>query len=666
MPEIKVLDSSIYNKISAGEVVERPASVVKELIENSIDAGAKNITIEIKDGGCEEIIITDDGCGIENQSVKTAFLSHATSKIKEVEDLEAILTLGFRGEALASIAAVAHVEMVTKTESDDVATKILIEGGEVKEFDRCSAPSGTKINVSHLFYNVPARKKFLKKSKLEEHDVTSVVQKLILANPNISFRYIADGKQMFYSTGKSLEDAIMAVYGLNTLENVLKIEGKVPDKHIYGYIGKPSFTKSNRTYQTLIVNNRIVNNMNVSIAVLKGYETHLMKGQFPFFVLFLDVDPEKVDVNVHPTKLEVRFEDNSLIFSFVYKSVSKTIMANQELYSLDTLKTPFKKTGTITTDNFQNRSIFDRINEELNIAPPNKNYFDEYEKNTNANHHPVTVTEEEIDDKKYLVKNYKIDVYSKTDNTIVDTKDVKIKHELPNPSDRPLYHAFGIDDNIKNFQVQSGFYIHKLKDDSNQYDRMLAGGYKIAGKLFNTYLFIEHFDEVIIIDQHAAHERLLYDELLDYYSSRNRAYQPLVIPYILDVNAEEKAFIDKNLDQFINLGFIIEEFGSNAFKISQVPLIFNGNFNAKAYFDDVLASIDKEFKALDSLHFNEYLMQKACKAAVKAGNDLSENEISHLIFEMKKNNTELFCPHGRPIAVKISKKDIEKWFKRVL
>ena len=277
MAKINVLDSSIYNKISAGEVVERPASVIKELTENSIDAGAKNITIEIRNGGIDEMIITDDGCGIENESVKNAFLPHATSKISNVEDLEAILTLGFRGEALASIASVSQVQMITKTEFEELATKIEIEGGEIKIFENCSAPVGTKVSVKNLFYNVPARKKFLKKPKQEEREITSIVQKLILSNPNVSIRYIVDDKQIYYSTGKNLEDAIFSIYGISTLQNLLKFDDKREEMHIYGYIGKPSFTKANRTYQTLVVNNRCVQNTNIAVAVNKGFETHLMK-----------------------------------------------------------------------------------------------------------------------------------------------------------------------------------------------------------------------------------------------------------------------------------------------------------------------------------------------------------------------------------------------------
>ena len=704
MAEIKVLDSSIYNKISAGEVVERPASVIKELTENSVDAGAKNITIEIINGGIDEMTIIDDGCGIENDFVKTAFLPHATSKIKTAEDLSNINTLGFRGEALASIASVSQIEMLTKVENDDLATFIALDGGQVTTFERCSAPMGTRFSVKNLFYNVPARKKFLKKPKQEEHEITSVVQRLILSNPFVSIRYVVDGKQIYYSTGKNLEDAIFAVYGISTLQNLLKFDDKRNDMHLYGYIGKPSFTKSNRTYQTLIVNNRCVQNSNISVAVNKGFETHLMKGQFPFFVMFLDINPEKIDVNVHPTKMEVRFDDNSAIFSFVYRTVSNTILSNQDLYTIDMIDKPINSLSNEPLEKTEQQDVFKKFDNIFKTDVEQKQVKTEYS-NTNDFQttkitNPININNDEIiNSLNNFVKNDSQDL-SMDENCIV-----KNLEEQPflneNKSNQPInlnYNSYDLeifsdkDDELvssaniiftetdalsalcnqnlnanTNFkQDLNGLIVTETPINNTTSVSLLKNGYKVVGKLFNTFLFVEYQESAILIDQHAAHERIIYDRLQNYYGKKDRATQPLLIPYILDVNYQEKSFIEQNINQFLDLGFEIDNFGENSFKISAVPLLLGGNFDCKTFFNDILSQVGKELKVKESLHFDEYLMQRACKAAIKAGNDMIESEICCLVDAVLENNTELFCPHGRPIAIRIDRKDIEKWFKRVL
>lgn len=736
MAKINVLDSSIYNKISAGEVVERPASVIKELTENCIDAGAKNIIIDITNGGIENMTVVDDGCGIEYDSVKNAFLPHATSKITSADDLNSILTLGFRGEALASIASVAEVEMITKTSNDELATYISLNAGEVTALERRSAPNGTKVSVSNLFFNVPARKKFLKKAKQEEHEITAIVQRLILSNPNVLIRYLADGKQIYYSTGKNLEDAIFSIYGISTLQNLLKFDEKRNDMHLYGYIGKPSFTKANRTYQTLVVNNRYVQNSNISVAVNKGFETHLMKGQFPFFIMFLDINPERIDVNVHPTKMEIRFEDNGEIFSFVYRTVSNTILSNQDLFSVDMIEKPigslsklektfeaergeqqdaFKTFDNIFVDKnmtqgeqnngFSNSNSFQVLAnaEPSNVSMPNTstlavstnnvqnptnngaNYEDVHPTNTqktanassNVNQNGQANGNVFTDENgTYLLD--KINIYDRKTDKLVDVREVKIYDDL---EIEELLNTIDIS-NLANEDYSADVSFEKpearikvvdvLQEQQAKREEsattLLQNGYKVVGKLFNTFLFVEHEESAILIDQHAAHERIIYDKLQKFYGdkSKKRALQPLLVPYILEVNYQEKSFIDENLQQFDDLGFEIEEFGGKAYKISAVPLLLGGNFDCKTFFNDILKQYGKEVKVKDSLKMNEYLMQRACKAAIKAGNDMSEAEICYLVDAVLENNTELFCPHGRPIAIKIDRKDVEKWFKRVL
>ncbi len=760
MAKINVLDSSIYNKISAGEVVERPASVIKELTENCIDAGAKNIIIDIKEGGIENMTVIDDGCGIEYDSVKNAFLPHATSKISSADDLNSILTLGFRGEALASIASVSEVEMLTKTMDDELATRIVLNAGNVLSCERCSAPTGTKISVNNLFFNVPARKKFLKKPKQEEHEITTIVQRLILSNPNVSIRYIADGKQIYYSTGKNLEDAIFSIYGISTLQNLLKFDEKRNDMHLYGYIGKPSFTKANRTYQTLVVNKRFVQNSNISVAVNKGFETHLMKGQFPFFIMFLDINPERVDVNVHPTKMEIRFEDNGEIFSFVYRTVSGTILSNQDLFTMDMIDKPinslnkleksfeplvqgeqqdaFKKYDDIfntntrpqnpQSQNYSNSNNFEAVSNTISPQPSNldidvsaiinqvKSVVDtspesepqgnfESFKNTirstmqensasviNTTQTAATESQQVgetpstprlINGKQVFTDEQgaytidKINIYDKNDK-VVDVKEIKIYEDMFDPNEiiRSInMTGLGLGDLNGDLMFKKTDGTPTVEDMIAQQEQstkkenttaLLKNGYKVVGKLFNTFLFVEHEESAILIDQHAAHERVIYDRLQTYYGNKDRALQPLLIPYILELNYQEKNFIEQNLQQFLDLGFDIEEFGDKAYKISAVPLLLGGNFDCKTFFDDILRQYGKEVKVKESLKFNEYLMQRACKAAIKAGNDMSESEICYLVDAVIENKTELFCPHGRPIAIKIDRKDVEKWFKRVL
>ena len=610
------------------------------------------------------------------------------------------------------IDSVSQIEMLTKINDDELATKIELEGGNIVLFERCSAPLGTRISVKNLFFNVPARKKFLKKPKQEEHEITTVVQRLILSNPNVSIRYIVDNKQMYYSTGKSIEDAIFAIYGISTLQNLLSFDEKRDDMHLYGFIGKPSFTKPNRTYQTLVVNGRYVQNTNVSVAVNKGFETHLMKGQFPFFIMFLDVNPENVDVNVHPTKLEIRFEDNSTIFSFVYRTVSNTILSNQDLYTIDMINTPIKSLKnepllqTEQQDAFKNYdNIFDSTNKttfEDNLSYSNSNQFNnisalitdnpeknsgneklqnEIDKNMQSTYEIKTkidsslVTNSEVFNAKNdnQCTTYKIKIYDKDSDELKEVTDLRVDKISENVI--PFsFTPFSSKDLNNNTPFNQSNYINpynKLETKINSSDdtrsvSLLKNGYKVVGKLFNTFLFVESGDTAILIDQHAAHERIIYDRFQKYYGNKDKATQQLLVPYILNVNFQEKSFLEQNMQQFIDLGFVIEEFGDKAYKVSAVPLLLGGNFDCKTFFDDILNQVGKELKVKESLHFNEYLMQRACKSAIKAGNNMSENEICALVDAVLENNTELFCPHGRPIAIKIDRKDIEKWFKRVL
>ena len=678
MAKINLLDKSIYNKIAAGEVIERPFSVVKELVENSIDAKCTQITIEIKNGGIDKIEVKDNGTGIECDSVKNAFLSHATSKICSVNDLSKIQTLGFRGEALASITSVSQTEMVTKYIDEELGTKIEINGGNIENLVQIYTNCGTTVTVTNLFFNIPARLKFLKKPKQEEHEITNYVSRLILANPKIAFTYIVEDKEVFSSSGKSLEDAILTVYGLNVMQKLLPVKFNKDGMKLYGYCGKPSFYKANKTYQTFILKNRIIANPSLSVALNRSYEKYLVKGQFPFAILFIEIDSINVDVNVHPNKAEVRFLYPDAIFSLIYRGIQDTILKNQEFYSVE------------------NDVIDERVNHSynnsLNIDNQNldtKKIFNNYDLN-GINNNQITenynsqVSENCINQPSEALKQFIINKIS-TENELkqtftgsneIETKQVKIDLFLggsyDNTQNTCVFNEpgeFTIKSNNNHLNIDNDKEISNnfdLINQQNEQTYLIDNAYKVIGKLFNTYLMIEQGDNFILIDQHAAHERINYDKYLKSLDEETQVIQPLLIPYNLDLNNLELSFIEEHLQEIKELGFDIEPIGAKTYSVYAVPQVFNENFNCGAFFSEVFKDINQTIYIKDKMKLKEFLMLRACKGAVKAGNDLKMDEVTFLIDSMIKNQTELFCPHGRPIAIKFNKTNVEKWFKRIV
>jgi len=604
MAKINVLQSSVYNKIAAGEVVERPASIVKELVENSIDAGAKKLEIYVENGGLTTIQVIDDGCGIECDSVETAFLNHATSKISNETDLEKISTLGFRGEALSSIAAVTKVEIITKTKSDEFGTKLMLEGGCKTFKDIIGAPIGTSIKISDLFFNTPARKKFLKKPSGETAEITNLVQRLILANPDIAIKYVSNSNIIYNSQGTGLESAIFAVYDKNTLSSCKKINWFYKDIEVCGYIGDKNFTKPNRTYQTVIVNGRYVNNNTVCTAVQRAFDRYLTTRAYPFFVLNVKLPPEKVDVNVHPNKLEVKFEDSQSVFYAVYIPV-------KEILDHDNKSMPEIELSNSQNNIKQSQAI---INNEESLSLKNN----------------------------------------------VETK-------LPFDSEKEFFKSF--------LQPQQSFISPKLsapeftlQNDNNENISIEQETTKIffeesitIGTAFDTYIIIQNQDNLYFVDQHAAHEMMLYDKFMLNFDKNKNIKQALLIPYIFNAKPDEREFILKNITEIQDCGFMIEEFGSSSFKISEVPLMF-ANADLEQFTNSFLENLSTE--KIDIKFIKEKIAKAACKAAVKAGNKLLPDDIEQLKKNLDKSDT-LRCPHGRPVIVKITKREIEKWFKRV-
>ena len=627
MAEINLLEPSVYNRIAAGEVVERPASIVKELVENCIDAGATKIDVEITNGGIDSIIVSDNGKGINANDLKLAFLPHATSKIKSAEDLDGIATLGFRGEALSSIAAVALVKLTSKVKSSQAAAYIEIDNGEVKSQGEVGAPEGTRVEVSNLFYKIPARHKFLKKPKQEESEITTLLSRLILANPKIAFTYMVEGKRVFQSTGKSPEDAVMAVYSASTMQNIIPVFGTTAGVKLTGFVGKPSFAKPNRTYQTLVINGRYVINFSVSAAVAKAYANFLMKNQFAFYVLYLNIPHSEVDVNVHPNKLDVRFEDSQKIFGLV-------------MHAVETALLDYSKSGIIEVEEKSIESVPTKITSNAPVLEPTEIIQVAREKEPVQRPESLSIPTQG--------GGHKIASPSTIIQEIVlEKKEAIAKEDATKPIEQPK-------------ETQQGSLFDK--DVTLQEFKLQV---RVVGKIYNTYLIIEYNDSVYIIDQHAAHERVLYDLFIAEMTAKKVSAQGLLVPFILNVNHAEAQFLSNNTTLLKELGFEVDEFGYLSFKVSTIPASLVG-MDVGAFFNSVLKDLSKDLALSSTDILKDRIATSACKAAVKAGMDLEENEIIALLNQIKDKRVVLLCPHGRPIIVELSRGQMDKWFKRVL
>lgn len=626
MAKINMLEPEVFNKIAAGEVVERPASVVKELVENSIDAGAKNIDIFIVDGGTAFIQITDDGSGIEPSEIEKAFLPHATSKIKDADDLENIFTLGFRGEALASIASVSEVCMITRTAKEKIATMIKLSGGICCDLTEISSPVGTQIQVKNLFFNTPVRRKYLKKPKQEESAISDIVAKLILANPDISFTYTVDDSVVYQSSGKGKEDAFYSVYGGTMLKNVIPISIKDAEIEISGFISRPTYSKANTTYQTFIVNGRYISSKLLSLAVTKVYEHYLMTRQYPFYVLYINIPADQIDVNAHPTKMEVRFYDTQRIFGLLVHSIDEVLL------------------------NFRNSR--ENAAEELNNRIQAEKYYE-----TKPNIDFVSNSKTLSDEILFKAPIADSNVFQSGEQSVIN--EVVIDTSSQNNQQNQDMVAFNKDLKAPEPVLQQ----KNLFDGLTKNFDMLS--VSVVGKIFNTFLIVEVEDRVYLIDQHAAHERILYDRLMSNLMKSSNSVQPLFIPYVLEVNNIEWQFITDNIKNIESLGFEIEPFGKNTFKVSSIPGVLP-NLEIGIYFNDILKDMNVILNLKQRDLIVDYLAQKACKHAVKGGDDLSKDEIVNLLEDIARDKPRLQCPHGRPFVIELKKYEIDKWFKRIV
>ena len=660
MAKINVLDSSIFNLISAGEVVERPSSVVKELVENSIDAGASVISVDIKDGGISSICITDNGSGIDKENLRLAFLPHATSKLSKAEDLDNIATLGFRGEALASIAAVSQIHMISKTSEENVGNYISLSAGKVIEEGQKAIAQSTSITVDNLFFNTPVRKKFLKKPKLEESGVTSVMTQLALANPDIKFKYTVDGKVVFQTNG-GLEEAVYSVYNNEIANSLLAFDYAFDNYRVYGYTGDPSIAKHNRNHQTVIINGRVISNNTISTAVSQAYGNRLMTRTFPVFILNIVMPFDEVDVNVHPTKTDVRFADSHKIFSCVYKAINQ-VLAEQEQALLFGEKHNKSSEGP----------IFSSKNEDFSkiVSQAEENI----KKNDNIENENLSDISKKILDNEDDVK--KIDNYGELiEKQKRILEEMKYQRDLPKSSAIAADGAKVMEKNYKSTPVNENNKkivdeeptVSKVDLDSSLMqlvESQLQKEYKIVGQIFNTYLILEYDSKVYFIDQHACHERFIYDGLLKEVNNGNVDVQYMLVPFILDCSSAQFEFFTSMLKNLKELGFDIEEFGGLSLKINSVPHILR-DINLAVFFDNLFAEKQTVVNLKSSDLIRDKLAQKACKAAIKAGEKLDENQIRQLLDSMT-DGIPLQCPHGRPAVIVYTRKDFDKLFKRIV
>lgn len=640
--KIKMLDSMVFNRIAAGEVVEKPASIVKELVENSIDAKATVISIEIEDGGKKKIVISDNGQGIEKDDLNNAFMPHATSKISKVEDLDTIHTLGFRGEALASIASVCHIYASSKTENDEVGHSIRIDGGLFSEVNEVARNKGTTIEASDLFYNAPVRAKFLRRSKIEESEITHLVEKFMLAHPEISFLYVVDGKQIYNTISSELSDIIYTIYGKEVYDNLIKIDAEEDGMRLSGFIISPKYSKVNRTNQTLFVNGRYVENYLVSSAVQGAFEPFLMKGRFPIYILSLTMPSDTVDVNIHPTKREVKFENPNRVFGFVRRQIENGLIMANHIANFE-----------VRVNGIENETL-----ESDTRAPENTQSFA---------HVPVADIEplpskegisyrDNGPDEKIVYPKREVEIETKTvKQPLPDFMNITIEKTVPvNKIGGRIF--FDQTESVHASEIEAGKMLENKFLTASVKDEM-----KILGTLFATYIVVEYADKAYFIDQHAAHERTLYDKLCKQVENSEVLKQPLLFPFELKTTEKERIKLIETVPVLEKLGFNLKE-SKLGFEISAVPLILSG-IDLSKFFESVLAD-ESIFDKSTSQIMKERLSQYACKHAIKAGDHISNDEIAYLIDAMRKG--VLLCPHGRPIVLELEKRDFEKMFKRVL
>lgn len=647
MPIINVLDQQTINQIAAGEVIERPASVVKELVENAVDAGASAVTVEIKDGGISFIRVTDNGCGIEKNQVPVAFLRHSTSKIKSALDLMTVSSLGFRGEALSSIAAVSQVELVTRVAGELTGTRYVIWGGEEKSIEEIGAPEGTTFLVRNLFYHTPARKKFLKTPQTEAGYIAVLMERMALSRPDISFRLIVNNQTKLHSSGNhKVKDLLYQLYGREITSNLLPVRAQLTGLKVSGFIGKPILARGNRNYQHYFINGRYVRSNMISKAIEDAYQGRLMQHKYPFTVLYLEIEPDRIDVNVHPTKMELRFDNNEQVYKDVYEALTaafagKELIPEMKMDTADELRTESKTERA--PEPFEHNRIANLLQETGGYKTVPKAEFAE---KTSVNkvgtvdkkapdHRPVSGPRPIGEPVKSETKPY-IPVTNKSLDVQVTTPSV--------PQKAP---------------EQLSFFEEKLL---TQTSRMK---YRFIGQLFDTYWLIQSGDELMIMDQHAAHEKVLYERFLKKIKAKKEIYtQAMNPPAVITLSAVEENLLAQHREAFVQMGFEVEPFGGKEYALYGVPADLP-RVKPQDFFKDILDGLS-DCGVSDSVMIMETIASMSCKAAVKGNHAMSLPEAEKLVDELMTLDNPFSCPHGRPTIIRMSKYELEKKFSRII
>lgn len=645
MAKIQLLDQKTIDNIAAGEVIERPASVVKELVENAVDAKANAVTVEIKDGGMTLIRVTDNGIGIPKDQVKTAFLRHATSKIRSVEDLLSVSSLGFRGEALSSISAVAQVELVTKTAESFSGVSYKIYGGEEEAFDDIGAPDGTTFLVKNLFYNTPARRKFLKSATTEAGYVEQMMVHIALSHPEISFKFIHNNKNKIYTSGNGkVKDIIYHIYGRDVAGALIPLEAQNEDVKVTGFVAKPYVSRGNRNYESYFINGRYIKSSIIYKAIEEGYRTFTMKHRYPFVCLDFKIDQELLDVNVHPTKMEIRFRNGREIYELVVDAVRAALL--QKDLVQDVLRETPKKKELPKTKEVKKPEPFEvnrRKEEVQKVDQQGQGVQQQVEKQRQA-------VQQQIEKPSHPVK--------KTLTASESSKNTK----------KPTYAGLNYNTQKKEFPQYKTDELSSnqmtLREDP-VFSVQARPDRKILGQLFKTYWLIEYEDQLFIMDQHAAHEKVNYERLMKNFKEKEIYSQRLEPPMVVTVSMTEAEALTRYKDAFAGLGFTIESFGGNEYCIREVPANLYG-IGERDLFMELLYAVSQENGTLDTEVIASKIATMACKMSIKGNQRVSLMEVEHLLDELMKLENPYQCPHGRPTIIKMSKYEIDKKFKRIV
>ena len=720
MGNIVLLDELTINQIAAGEVIERPASVIKEMVENSIDAGATNITVEIKNGGISYIKVTDNGKGIAQDDLEIAFERHATSKIRTADDLNTVTSMGFRGEALASIAAIANVELISKTQEQEIGYKVVVEAGDVLSKEEVGCQTGTSITVRNLFFNTPVRYKFLKKDYTESGYIEDVITRIALVNPNIAIKLINTGKTVIQTNGSGdLKNVIYSIYGKDVANSVLEVSYIYEDITVKGVIGKPEIARSNRSQQLFFVNKRYIKDKTLSAATEQAYKGLIPIGKFGFVVLNIEMNPAKVDVNVHPAKLEVRFEEENKVFQSIYHAIKDTLLKSELVANSETSGGLFEfrkqhqkeierytqeesdiKTNNIDTsdvlkqlkqmkENLENELEQNKVEVDGIAEPEGENY--QIPKTEEESNEEAEEKEQQQTEKKETPNETEIgstDKMEQVQNKIEEIQDeevqnefAQIKQKMQELNDNPkvvsedfneMYaKLFGRapieekkEENIAEKRMNA---VDLMKDNVSVFESIpeyQKPNYKFIGIVFQTYIILEIENEMYILDQHAAHERIMYEKVKkNYYSDASKDSQMLLLPDIITLTHKEMDIAKENKEMFEQAGFSMEEFGENTIKLTGVPTVCI-DLDTKELFLETLDQINTVARTAKQEKEEKFIATVACKAAVKANMALTVQEVESLMDALLQLPNPFTCPHGRPTAIKMTKYDIERKFAR--